>query len=71
MLQGCQDDRWPILCLMANEVERRFYNVVGLFYSLFGQFINLVIFNNVCVGSDFANDDIVVGLSLAYLLFGL
>ena len=45
---------------MANEVERGFYNA-GLFYSLFGQFINLVIFNGVCVGSDCTDGDIVMG----------
>ena len=45
---------------MADEVERGFYNA-GLFCSLFGQFISLVISNDVCVGSDFADGDIVVG----------
>ena len=44
---------------MANEVERGFYNV-RLFYSLFGQFISLVISNDVCMGFDFADGDIVV-----------
>lgn len=60
MLCGCWGDRRPIRCLMANEVERGFYNA-GLFCSLFGQFISLVILNNVCMGSDFADSDIVAG----------
>ena len=46
--------------MMANEVERGFYNA-GLFYSVFGQFSSLVISNNVCVGCNFADCDIVVG----------
>ena len=61
MLCGGWRDRWPIWCLMADVVERGFYNA-GLFYSLFGQFISLVISNDVCVGSDFADGDIVVGV---------
>ena len=40
MLCGCCGDRWPIRCLMANEVRRGFYNV-GLLCSSFGQFINV------------------------------
>ena len=44
---------------MVNEVERSICNAGGL-ESLFGQFINLVICNNVCVGSDFVDDNIVV-----------
>ena len=59
MLCGCQGDRWPIRWLVADEVERGFYNV-GLLCSLFGQFINLVISNDVCVGFDFADGNIVV-----------
>ena len=50
-------DSWPIRCLMANEVERGFYNA-GLFCSLFGQFINLVVSNDVCVGFDFVDCDV-------------
>ena len=46
--------------LMADAVERGFYNA-GLFCSMFSQFISHVISNNVCVGSDFADRDIVVG----------
>ena len=53
-------DRWPIRCLMANEAEKGFYNV-GLFNYSFSQFFNLVISNEACVGSDFADGDIVVG----------
>ena len=53
-------DRLSIWYLMANEVERGFYNA-GLLCSLFGQFINLVILNDVCMGFDFADDDIVAG----------
>jgi hypothetical protein len=45
---------------MANEVERGFYNV-RLLWSLFGQFINLVVSNDVYVGSNFVDGDIVVG----------
>jgi hypothetical protein len=45
---------------MANEMERGFYNA-GLYYSLFGQFISLDIFNGVCVGSDFMDGEVVVG----------
>ena len=52
-------DRWPIHCPMANEVKRIFYNV-ELFLYLFGQFINLIVSNNICVGSNFADGDIVV-----------
>lgn len=70
MLCGCCGDRWPIRCLMADEVERGFYDV-KLFHSLFIQFINLVIFNNVCVGFDFADGDIVVGGFLLCLPFRL
>lgn len=44
---------------MANEVKRIFYNV-ELFLYLFGQFINLIVSNNICVGSNFADGDIVV-----------
>jgi hypothetical protein len=51
MLCGCCGDRWPIRCLMDNEVEKGFHNA-GLLCSLFGHFINLVISNNVCVGFD-------------------
>jgi hypothetical protein len=53
MLCGCRGDRWPIRCLMANEVERGFYNA-GLFSSLFGQFFSLIISNDVCMGSVWA-----------------
>ena len=42
---------------MADEVKRGFHNVRS-FYSLFGQFTTLVISNNVCAGSDFADADI-------------
>ena len=42
---------------MADEVERGFYNARS-FYSLFGQFTSLVISNDVCAGSDFADGDI-------------
>ena len=45
--------------MMVDEVERGFHNV-GLFCSLFGQFINLIVFNNVCVGFDFVDSDIMV-----------
>lgn len=41
-------------------MERGFYNV-GLLCSLFGQFFNLIMSIDVCVGSDFADVDIVVG----------
>ena len=30
MLCGCQGDRWPIQCLMANEVEMGFYKCCGV-----------------------------------------
>ena len=60
MFSGCWRDRWQIRCLMAVEVERGFYNA-GSFYSLFGQFINGIISNDVCVGSNFADDDIMMG----------
>jgi hypothetical protein len=47
---------------MANEVGRGFNNAGCVAYcSLFGQFVNLVIFNDVCAGSNFANVVIVVG----------
>ena len=59
MLCECQGDRRLLQCLMADEVERGLYNT-GLFCSLFDQFINLIISNDVCVGSDFADGDIVV-----------
>ena len=36
---------------------------LGLLCSLFGQFISLVISNDLCVGSDFADGDIVVRCS--------
>ena len=45
---------------MANEVERGFYDA-KLFCSFFGQFISFAISNDVCVGSDFADGNIVVG----------
>ena len=45
---------------MADEVEKGYYNM-GRFYSLFRQFISLVISNDDCMGSDFADDDIVAG----------
>ena len=45
---------------MANEVERDFY-IVRFFYSLFGQCTSLVVSYDVCVGSYYTNDDIVVG----------
>ena len=60
MLCGCHGDRWPIQCLMVDEVERGFYNA-GFLCFLFGQFNNLVISNDVCVGFEFVDDDIVVG----------
>lgn len=59
MLCGCGGDRWPIRCLMPNEVERGFHNA-GLFSSLFGQFFSLIISNGVCMGSNFEDGDIVV-----------
>jgi hypothetical protein len=59
MLCVCLGDRWPIQCMMVNEVERGIYNV-GFFCFLYGQFINLVICNDACVGSDFVDDNIVV-----------
>ena len=59
MSRGCQGDGWPIQCLIVDEVERGFYNAV-LYCSLFGQFTSLIIANNVCVGSDFADGEIVV-----------
>lgn len=53
MLCGCQGDKWAIECLMANE---------GLFWYLFDGFISLILFNDdVCVGSNFVDGDIVVG----------
>ena len=45
---------------MVDEVERGYYNE-WLLCSLFGQFLSLVISNNVCVGTDLTNGDIVVG----------
>jgi hypothetical protein len=59
MLCGCWGDGWPIWCLMSDEVERDFNNV-GLLCSLSTHFINLVISDNVCVGSNFLDGDIVV-----------
>ena len=59
MLSRCQGDRWPIQCLMVNEVERDFHNA-WLFSSLFGQFISLVVSDDVYVGFDFADGDIAV-----------
>ena len=53
-------NRWPIQCLMADKVERGFYNA-RLLCSLFGQFISLVISNDDCVGSNFADGYIMVG----------
>jgi hypothetical protein len=44
---------------MVNEVERGIYNA-GFLCSLCGQFTNLVICNDACVGSDFVDDNIVV-----------
>ena len=52
-------DRRPIRCMMANEVERGFYNA-ALFSSLLGQFIILIVSNDVCVSFDFADGDVVV-----------
>ena len=64
MLCGCQGEggggRCPIWCQMADEVERGFYNAT-LLWSLFGQFNNLVVCNDVCVGYNFVDSDIVVG----------
>ena len=67
MLCGCWRDRWPIRCLRADEVERGFYNA-SLFCSLFGQLINLVISNDVCVGFDFVDGDIVVGVFCIFII---
>ena len=44
---------------MADEVERVDQNA-GLFCSLFGQFMSLVISSDVCVSSNFADGDIVI-----------
>jgi hypothetical protein len=44
---------------MADETEGGF-QVAGLFHSLFGQFINLIISNNVCVSSNFVDGVIVM-----------
>ena len=44
---------------MAYWVERC-YNA-GLFYSLLGRFISLVMSNDVCMGPDFVDGDIMVG----------
>ena len=52
MLYGCWWNKWPIHCMMTDEVERSFYNV-RLLCSLFGQFISLVISSDVCVASNF------------------
>ena len=60
MLCGRRRHRCPIWCLMVDEMERGFCNA-GLFSSLFGQFINLTVTNNVCVGSNFVDGNIVVG----------
>ena len=62
MLCECWGHRWPIWCVMSDKVERGLYNA-GLFCSLFGQFISLIISNDVCVGFDFAEGDIMVGSS--------
>ena len=45
---------------MVVKVAKNFYNVRS-FCSLFGQFINLVVSNDVCAGYDFGDGDIVVG----------
>ena len=44
---------------MSNKVEGG-VNEAWLFNSLFGQFVCLFITKDVCVGSDFANSDVVV-----------
>ena len=44
---------------MGDEVEWGFSNA-GLLCSLFGQFISIIVSNDVCVGSNFAVGDIVV-----------
>ena len=44
---------------MADEVEGGF-QVAGLFHSLFGQFIGLIVSSNVCVKSNFADGVIVM-----------
>ena len=66
MLHGCSRDRWPLQYLMTNEVERAFYNA-RLLCSLFGKFISLVISNDVCVGSNFADGDIVVAIIICVM----
>jgi hypothetical protein len=54
MLCECRVDRLSIRCLMADEVKRSFCNA-WYFCSLFGQFISLVVSNDVCVSSDVAD----------------
>ena len=54
---------------MVDEVERGTYNA-GLFYTLFSQFFNIVVSNDVCVGFDFVDGDIGWEF-LVYLLFHL
>ena len=60
----------PIWCLMTDEVQTDFYTV-GLFCSLFGQFISHIILKDVCVGFDFVDGEYCGGRFLGYLLFGL
>ena len=68
----CRDlgDRWLVWYLIADEVEGDVQNA-GLFHFLFGQFVNLVISNNVCVISNFVDGDFVMGVFNVLLLFGL
>ena len=47
---------------MTDEVEGG-VQVVGLFHSLFGEFIGLIVINNVCVTSNFANGVMVMSFS--------
>ena len=61
MLCGGRGDRWPIWCL-TNELEGG-VQVAGLFHSLFGHFISLVVINNVCVTSYFADGVMVMRFS--------
>ena len=52
-------DIWSLWCLMADKVKGGVQDA-GLFHSLFGQFINLVVSNDVCVSYSFVDGDIVV-----------
>ena len=53
-------NRWPIKCLMANEVESGFLQCRVALLLFLANFMSLIISNDVCVGFDSAGGDVVV-----------